>query len=99
MNIKQVTEAIENEIFQTLGQTWVNPALTLADLLEYRTVLNTKLNPAHCGPVAAMFATISVRVSVGFDDATKTLHFNFDYAYTHANGGANGYRVRKSVKP
>lgn len=103
MNIQAVLSVIDEETFKVLGTRFVMDDVRLDDLREWHSLGKIDINPAMCGPVAAMFDTITCGVTVGYvecnSDGKKPpqVHFQFHYDYNHNGGGHNGYTVRKII--
>lgn len=61
------------------------------------------MRSATCGPVAAMFNTITCAVTVGYVEKFigakphSEVHFQFRSVCNHNGGGSNGYTVRKII--
>lgn len=103
MNLTAILSIIDEETLKTIGVHFNADDIRLADLKDnYYTLGRVDISPAMCGPVGAMFSSISCLVHVGYvgcksDPALKApqLHFMFEYDYNHPDGGHNGYTVRK----
>lgn len=102
MNTQAVLAVIDEETFKVLGTRFVMDDVRLDDLREWHLLGRIDINPAMCGPVAAMFDSITCAVTVGYVDRENPefppqVHFQFHYDYNHNGGGHNGYTVRKII--
>ena len=111
MSIDVVARTISDAIFVTIGQ---KPTFSfcLAELkAKYCRLGEFELNPHMCGPVGAMFASITVTVDAGIGPSHKwdpsmpedytpptVLHMRYEYRYKHPdNGGSNGHTVKHEL--
>lgn len=101
LNIESVAAAINAIGLRAIGIPNIlgDRLIPESDLLtgKFQPVGGTfELSPMMCGPLAAIITKLSVRVKAGLDVKHSTLHMVFEYAYTHENGGRNGYDLRVS---
>lgn len=99
----EVIDTIRKDVFKTLG---VDPSWYLNRMQEFGITLESlsredinmtfELNPAMCGPVAAMFEKISCKVCLGYNLEHDFIGIEYHYSYDHPRGGSNGFRVRRS---
>jgi hypothetical protein len=55
------------------------------------------ISTSKIGVMALMIKTLSVKISVGWDEQGIT-YLNYDFSYTHPNGGSNGHEVRRQME-
>lgn len=102
-NITKVCVAIEQDVLNTLGLAVDTSCLTIAQLKsDYHTFGKFTIAPAMCGPVGAMFKSITCKVMAGVVQPVATSPISvvmvYEYDYNHPCGGHNGYTLRKDVK-
>ena len=103
MNLETAINAINAIGLKTIGvpNIFGDRMIPYADLVgRFETLGSFDLNPAFCGPMAALITKLSVRVKVGIGskkaDDIPRVYVRFEYAYTHENGGRNGYDLEAS---
>ena len=97
MTIDQIRDAVNKDVFATLGvQQNKTAAMSIGDIdNRWMTLVTFDLNPAMCGPVGAIFAKLQCDVSVGYGDDRVVMCY--EYSYIHPSGGRNGYKLLKPL--
>jgi hypothetical protein len=92
----KIHSVLKTQLFADLGVNLTSP---FSPTHEYRVIVDMDISPAMCGPVGCMFKRISVSVQAGIcvKFGTTILYLIYDFNYEHANGGTNGYDVRKEI--
>lgn len=86
--------AVEQTVFNDLGIRVQIKPFELGD--KFEKVGSFDIAPSMTGPLAPMFESINVTVHVGLGGGK--IHLMYEYSYNHANGGRNGYTVRKTLE-
>lgn len=66
---------------------------SLSDFANWQQIKTVKINPKMAGPMAPMFASITLTIEVAWNDEGG--HLCYYYEYKHPTG-SNGYTVRKT---
>lgn len=98
VNIHKIMLSIEKVMFNDLGVYPHATEFRMKDLEHWCRLGSYNISPRMCGPLAPMFASISVLVDVGYDPSRETLLVRYEYIYTHHDGGRNGHTVTKNVE-
>ena len=88
-------ETVRSMVFNTIGHQC--PGAMTVPHAKWETLPAVELSPAMCGPVAAMFLDLCVQVKYGLVGDTHVA-CEFNYQYTHRDGGRNGHTVRIQEK-
>lgn len=91
----KIEDCFKADLFKTLGvridefkEEWISDKFTIIGKFA--------ISPSMCGPVGAMFKTITCEVSMGY--ARNNLHILYCYRYEHQDGGNNGHDVRRHLE-
>ena len=99
VTIDKVMSVVNETMFADLGiQAFELFNFCMNDLKNWCRLGSFNISPRMCGPLAPMFASITVVVDVGCDLVNKKIVLRYEYTYTHHDGGRNGHTVMKKLE-